>query len=249
MPRPCRCLQTCRAGTVAQPAITKETLFLVERLRRYTPEIEPSIETPGTFWLNAQGLERLYANLEDWVVAIRKDLAAANFFSTIVVGSTRFGTYAVAKSIRGAKVFKDAGEENAAARCVKLDRLEIEPSVRDALDKLGIRTVADFLRLPAKGLLKRFGIEAHRLYRLAAGDLWAPLQPHPAVEPLTRQFFARCSGLGCGAIVVSYKEDARRAPRRAYVPGQGAHRADSTSAARSQGELRGAHPHRGSHGG
>ena len=177
-----------RAGTVAQPAITKETLFLVERLRRYTPEIEPSIETPGTFWLNAQGLERLYTNLEDWVVAIRKDLAAANFFSTIVVGSTRFGTYAVAKSIRGAKVFKDAGEENAAARRVKLDRLSIEPSVRDALDKLGVRTVADFLRLPAKGLLKRFGIEAHRLYRLAAGDLWAPLQPHPAVEPLTRQF-------------------------------------------------------------
>jgi protein ImuB len=177
-----------RAGTVAQQDIAKETLSLVDRLRHYTPEIEPSIETPGTFWLNAQGLERLYASLEDWAMAVRKDLATSGFFSTIVVGFTRFGTYAVAKSIPGAKVFQDIGEENAVARRVKLERLSIEPGVRDAFEKLGVRTVADFLRLPAKGLLKRFGIEAHRLHRLAAGDLWTPLQPHPVNEPLERQF-------------------------------------------------------------
>ena len=177
-----------RAGTVAQQEIAKETLSLVDRLRRYTPEIEPSIDTPGTFWLNAQGLERLYASLEDWAITIRRDLAAASLFSTIVVGFTRFGTYAVAKSSRDPRVFRDAGEENAAARRVNLERLEIEPRVRDALDKLGIRTIGDFLRLPAKGLLKRFGVEAHRLHRLAAGDLWAPLQPHPVTEPLERQF-------------------------------------------------------------
>jgi protein ImuB len=173
---------------VAQQDIAKETLSLVDRLRHYTPEVEPSIESPGTFWLDAQGLERLYASLEDWAMAVRKDLGTSGFFATIIVGFTRFGTYAVAKSIPGAKVFQDIGEENAAARRVKLERLSIEPSVRDALEKLGIRTVADFLRLPAKGLLKRFGIEAHRLHRLAAGDLWAPLQPHPVTEPLERQF-------------------------------------------------------------
>jgi protein ImuB len=177
-----------RAGTVPTSEIAKGVQLLTDRLRRYTPEVEPGPETPGVFWLNAQGLGRLYATLEDWAGAIGKDLLGAGFLSTIVVGFTRFGTYAVAKSIRGAKVFKHEREENGAARRVQLDRLEIEPAVRDALDKLGVRTVADFLHLPAKGLLKRFGVEAHRLYRLAAGDLWAPLQPHPAVEPLERQF-------------------------------------------------------------
>jgi len=177
-----------RAGTVEPQEISKEVLSLTDRLRHYTPEIEPSIETPGTFWLNAQGLERLYASLEEWAVAIRKDLAAAGFYSTMVVGFTRFGTYAVAKSSRDPKVFRDAAEENTAARRVKLDRLELQPRVRDALEKLGVRTVGDFLRLPAKGLLRRFGVEAHRLHRLAAGDLWAPLQPHPVTEPLERQF-------------------------------------------------------------
>ncbi len=177
-----------RAGTVPHREIENGVELLTDRLRHYTPEVEPAPETPGVFWLNAQGLGRLYKTLEDWAGAIGKDLLKAGFLSTIVVGFTRFGTYAVAKSILGAKVFKDAGEENRAARRVQLERLEIEPAVRDALDKLGVRTVAGFLKLPSKGLLKRFGVEAHRLYRLAAGDLWAPLQPHPAVEPLERQF-------------------------------------------------------------
>ena len=177
-----------RAGTVSHHEIAKEIQLVTERLRRYTPEVEPATETPGVLWLNAQGLERLYSTLADWARAITKSLEDAGFVSAIVVGFTRFGTYAVVKSNRGAKVFKDVGEENAAARRVQLERLEIEPGVREALDKLGVRTVGDFLRLPAKGLFKRFGIEAHRLYQLAAGDLWAPLQPHPAVEPLERQF-------------------------------------------------------------
>ena len=177
-----------RAGTVSRHEIEKGVELLTDRLRHYMPEVEPGPDTPGVFWLNAQGLGRLYKNLEDWAGAISKDLLKAGFLCTIVVGFTRFGTYAAAKSILGVKVFQDASEENRVARRVKLDRLEIEPAVRDALDKLGVRTVAGFLKLPAKGLLKRFGVEAHRLYRLAAGDLWAPLRPHPVVEPLERQF-------------------------------------------------------------
>jgi protein ImuB len=34
--------------------------------------------------------------------------------------------------------------------------------------------------------LKRFGAAAHRLHRLGAGELWAPLNPRPFVEPLMR---------------------------------------------------------------
>jgi protein ImuB len=44
--------------------------------------------------------------------------------------------------------------------------------------------VGTFLRLPAGGLRERFGPEAHRLYRMANGDLWAPLTPRVVEEPV-----------------------------------------------------------------
>ena len=51
----------------------------------------------------------------------------------------------------------------------------------------GVRTVGAFLRLPAAGVRRRFGGEAHRLHREAAGNLVVPFQPAPAVEPLARR--------------------------------------------------------------
>ena len=83
-------------------------------------------------------------------------------------------------------VLDDAAAERRAARRVPLRRLDIDPALRDALDKLGIRTVGAFLRLPAAGVRRRFGREAHRLHREAAGDLVVPFQPAPPVEPLAR---------------------------------------------------------------
>jgi protein ImuB len=40
---------------------------------------------------------------------------------------------------------------------------------------LGVRTVGDFIDLPAAGIGRRFGPAAERLHRLATGDLWDPL--------------------------------------------------------------------------
>ena len=59
-------------------------------------------------------------------------------------------------------------------------------SIKEALAKLGIRTVGELIQLPGVGLLKRFGKKAYRLHRLAAGDLWTPLQPQPVTEPMER---------------------------------------------------------------
>ena len=67
---------------------------------------------------------------------------------------------------------------------VRLSRLGIDPALRDGLLELGVRTVQAFLELPSGGIRRRFGPEAQRLHRLAAGDLWAPLQPVRIAEPL-----------------------------------------------------------------
>lgn len=58
------------------------------------------------------------------------------------------------------------------------------PEAHELLAKLGVRTVADLVALPAEGLRERFGDEVHRLHRLASGEARDPLRPEPAPDPV-----------------------------------------------------------------
>jgi protein ImuB len=176
-----------RAGTVSGESVQGEIARITEGLRRYTPEVEPAAGVPGLFWLDAAGLDRIHPSLEAWARGIRRDLFQRSFVASVVVGFTRFGTYAVAKARRTAVVFAGPGEEEAAARGVPLERLDVDPDVREALVKLGVRTVGDFVALPPTELRQRFGEDLYRLHRLARGDLWSPLQPAAPEEPRQRQ--------------------------------------------------------------
>jgi protein ImuB len=155
---------------------------------RFTPEVEPSKQEPGVFWLNGSGLKHLYASPQKWAYAIYRDLRAQAFHSNLAVGFTRFGSYAVAKAREGITIFRDPAEEEEAARKVPLNRLNIDPKFRDILFKLGIQTIGGLLSLPPGGLRGRFGKEAHRLYRMAAGDLWTPLKPCSPEEPARQKY-------------------------------------------------------------
>jgi protein ImuB len=177
-----------RAGEVAPAESEKAIAALTQRLLRFTPEVEPSAQEPGVFWLNGSGLRHLYASPRQWAGAIDKDLRAQGFSLNLAVGFTRFGSYAVARAKQGITIFRDPAEEANAARAVPLSRLNIEPKFRDALFKLGIKTVGALLALPLGGLRERFGKEAHRLYRLAAGDLWTPLEPSVPEEPARQKY-------------------------------------------------------------
>ena len=177
-----------RAAEVPPAEIKKAVGELAQRLMRFTPEVEPSLSEPGVFWLNGAGLQRLYASARKWAYAIHKDLTAQKFTTSLAVGFTRFGSYAVAKAKEGITVFRAPAEERAAAEKIPLNRLNIEPEFRDTLFKLGIKTVGDLLTLPPGGLRERFGKEAHRLYRMAAGDLWTPLEPRAPEESAMEKY-------------------------------------------------------------
>lgn len=166
-----------RAGVIAPVERQKAVNALARRLMSFTPEVEPSKDEPGVFWLNGAGLQRLYASPRQWGYAIHRDLRAQGFAVNLAVGFTRFGSYAIARAKEGIAVFGDRAEERGVAERVLLSRLNIEPELRDVLFKLGVKTVGDLLKLPPGGLRERFGKEAHRLYRMAAGDLWTPLEP------------------------------------------------------------------------
>ncbi len=179
---------TLRAGEISAAENKKAVDDLSHRLMRFTPEVEPSAEEPGVFWLNGAGLQRLYASPKQWACAMQKDLCAQGFTAHFVVGFTRFGSYAVAKAREGITIFRDLAEERNVAREVPLNRLNIEPAFRDMLFKLGIKTVGGLLALPPGGLRERFGKKAHRLYRMAAGDLWTPLVPQAPEEPARQKY-------------------------------------------------------------
>jgi protein ImuB len=173
-----------RADKLPPHEIHQAVKGLTRRLMRFTPEVEPAAEEPGVFWLNGMGLQRLYPSSQMWARALHGDIAAQKFQVSVVAGFTRFGTYAVAKAKRGITVFSHPVEERQAAEKVPLHRLDLDPDFRDTLFKLGIKTVGGLLSLPPVGLRERFGAKAYRLYRMAAGTLWAPIDPCKPEEPL-----------------------------------------------------------------
>lgn len=172
-----------RAGVVTGIEIATATEEIKSVLWEFSPQLEAA-EEAGVFWVDASGLGRLYASLDDWASALRARLLDFGFSASVVVGWSRFGSYALARASREQRVFSNLEEERAAVGRVPLACLEIEPEFRDVLHKLGIHTVQALLTLPVNGLLTRFGKTAERLHEIAAGELFAPLQPSKWQAPL-----------------------------------------------------------------
>lgn len=179
-------LPTLRAAPVAPDEVQAGVRDILGRLHGFSPDVEPLAAEPGVFWLDAGGMEHLYASPEEWALALREDLRALGWIAAVVVGFRRFGSYAAAKALRGrqAVVFESEAEETDYVGRVPLRLVGLPPGTRDALAKLGVVHVADFLALPPEGVAKRFGPEAHQLHRFASGDLELPLSPVVVEAPL-----------------------------------------------------------------
>jgi protein ImuB len=174
-----------RAGEVSEAEIAENVSGITRRLCFFSAEVEPSQRDPGVFWLGASGLSLLFPSLRKWAGLIRSDVTNAGFASSIAVGFSRFGSYATARTTSGAAtIFEAPDAERDHVRGIPLGRLDVDPDLRDRLSRLGIATVGEFLALPGNSVRRRFGAEAHDLYRLAAGDLFAPLVPQPPQEPV-----------------------------------------------------------------
>jgi protein ImuB len=185
-------LSELRAEVMAAPRIHAMIDELATALRTCSPAVEVVRITDrdgaeGTFWLDGNGLARTFIDQAGdppgtrWGQAIATAVARLRITATTVVGCTRFGTYALARSTRGRGVTvltTDADERSAASR-VPLERLSVAPRLRDELARLAVTTVGELVRLPAGGVLERFGSDAYRLYQLAAGERWDPLIPEP----------------------------------------------------------------------
>jgi protein ImuB len=164
-----------RARVVPGEQIAGAISELRAALHRLSPRVEPG--EPGTFWLDGDGLGHVFPG-GAWAPAIVQAITELGYRGAIVVGGSRFATYAIARAIRiGVQVLASDADERGAASAVPLARLDVDTRLREALARLGVTTVGQLVRLPAGGILERFGRDAHRLYQLAAGERWDPLVP------------------------------------------------------------------------
>jgi protein ImuB len=178
-----------RARVVPAEVIEAAIVELRAALHVLSPRVEPG--DPGVFWLDGEGLERIFPDAlpppdaderglkgQAWGMAIQRAITALKLSGAVVVGFSRFATYAIARATRhGVTVLRSDADERAAAAAVPLARLDIDPKLRDSLARLGVTMLGQMVRLPGGGILERFGREAHRLYQLAAGERWDPLVP------------------------------------------------------------------------
>ena len=193
-----------RAQVVSSQELAAVVAELAQALAAVAPRVEPAgehasatakapqradqlvHEHAGTFWLDGTGLGRLYDSGETWARAILAAVRGCGFVASVVVGYSRFATYAVARATSaaglGPVVFASEEQERTAARGVLLERLDLAPRLRDALARLGVFTLGQLVQLPSSGIRERFGAEAHRLVQLAAGERWDPLVPSAKVE-------------------------------------------------------------------
>ncbi len=172
-----------RARVVPPEQIEAAIVELRSALHALSPRVEAGQGMAGTFWLDGEGLDRIFVDGRGpagtaWGMAIGRAIAERGFHGAIVVGFSRFATYAIARATRhGVTVLRGDADERAMAAAVPLARLDLDPKLRDALSRLGVISVGQMVRLPGGGILERFGREAHRLYQLAAGERWDPLVP------------------------------------------------------------------------
>lgn len=177
------CRELC-AGEVSEDALRDGMGSIADTLRTFAPFVEPRDDEPGVFWVDATGLQPMERSLQEWAERMRTTLERNELVARVAVGFSRFGSYALARTADRIIIADSPAAERDAARRVRLDRLRLEPSLRDHLARLGIHTVSAFLQLPVDGLGRRFGKAAVRLHRLASGDLREPVDRTVPEQPL-----------------------------------------------------------------
>ena len=166
-----------RAGVVLPEEREELKVRLIEVLREFTPEVEPSAADAALFWVNAAGLERLYPTLAKWAGALQIAVERQDLVCSVAVGYSRFGTYAAAKSKRAVTVFEREDQEQAAALRAPVGVLPLDHDVLLRFHQLGILTIRDFNRFSSGALRRRFGREVDRLQLFARGEEALPVQP------------------------------------------------------------------------
>lgn len=150
-------------------------------LRELAESFSPQVEMagPDTALFSIDGLQLLFGTPVQIAAAIerkatsRVQIAIARHPDTALLAARHYpGVTLIAP-----------GEELRYLGPFPLDALPLTAEMYATLDRWGIRTLADFARLPEQGVAERLGRLGHALRQLARGEAGRPLRFHqPAAE-------------------------------------------------------------------
>lgn len=184
-----------RAAPVAAARIAEVRAELVGALHRLSPRVEPDAVMSSVIWVDPKGMLALFTSYQRWAEEAQSALDALDLMGTVVVGFRRMPTLAVARGKRdadgkrgadanGIVVLGSIDEEKKRAAQTPLDRLEIPPTLAEALRLLGIRTLGELLALPASEVSVRLGPEAARFHRSFSSRPCDPQDGEPPLHPV-----------------------------------------------------------------
>jgi len=124
--------------------------------------------------LEVQGSLKLFGTLSFLLQQVRDGVDALGYTASIAVAPTPLASQALAKVRAGAtgmrvnRIITDTEKLLPGLGRLPIQYIGIDNKTREALTSMGVETIADCLRLPRDGLLRRFGKELLlRLDRLA----------------------------------------------------------------------------------
>ncbi|MFI5368917.1 MAG: hypothetical protein ACHQ1F_07870 [Spirochaetia bacterium] len=181
-----------RARAVPHSVVAAARQRIVTLISAFTPDIELCPFDTDALWVSVDGLRSLFDTETRWIEKVRRALAEEGYETRVVLGFTRFGTYAIARSKQRSMVFASRKEESALMGRSSIDVLPLSYKERSTLRKLEIRTVRQFVSLPEGEAMRRFGKEMALLRQAILSDDPLPIQPlvMKETEPCARRLDA-----------------------------------------------------------
>src|SRR6185437_3846022 len=129
---------TLHSSVYNPKAIAQATEKVWRLFLQFTPNVEPSPDLPGVFWLDPNGLTQVFGSLDAWMADVKEALGRSGWLSTVVVGFNRYYVFALARGSRQSVLLPDAAAEKACAQRVWLKQLEVSTQLLHALEPLGV---------------------------------------------------------------------------------------------------------------
>lgn len=191
--------------------------------RHYTPIV--AADPPDGLWLDITGCAALFSTERALLKDLHRRLAGFGLTLQIAAADTAGCAHAVARHVpAGRPVTIEPGAHRKAMELLPIRALRLEPSVVDALRKLGFERIEQLLGAPRAPLAKRFGRTLYRRLDQALGHVPEPIDPlfpeempharRAFLEPiLTADAFAHVIGDLAGDIVGQLGRDGKGARR------------------------------------
>lgn len=147
---------------------------------RFTPQV--SLATPHALVLDVGASLHLFGGAEALLAEVQAGVTGLGYESTCCLAQTPGGALTLAEQGQGGVIVGRAALRSSLA-ALPVTALGFDRRERGDLAAMGLRRVADLLRLPKAGLAERFGPELVRQLRRLLGD---EPDPRPGFVPAPR---------------------------------------------------------------